>query len=187
MWNLGLLGAAGASVAIGTFELLQTATLTADAASVTFTSSGVWTDYEHLQVRMTGRTNRTVNLGIINVIFNGDTSTSYASHEMFGESPNSFDSYFAAASDVNIRVAFRVDASPAVANSVGAGVLDILDINSANKNTTTRSLSGNTDIVTLASGVYLKTDAITSMTFSPEASSSIISGSQFSLYGLRGA
>jgi hypothetical protein len=74
------------------------------------------------------------------------------------------------------------------ANIFGAAVVDILDPFSTTKNTTVRTLLGqtsSTNRVALSSGAFYSTAAITSVTLFPETES-ILAGSRFSLYGIRG-
>jgi hypothetical protein len=75
--------------------------------------------------------------------------------------------------------------SSATASSFGAGVMDVLDPFETTKNKTVRALFGNTIAprVELTSAVYLSTSSITSLSFS--AIGSLVSGSRFSLYGIK--
>ena len=183
---LGILDYPVGAAGVAAYDLLETEILTGSQASVTFSSGGVWADYQHLQIRATVRTDRSpINYGICNLIFNSDTTSSYANHEFYGTDGSVQTD--ANTSDANIRVALRGAGLGSAANSFGAGVVDILDINSTNKNTTIRTLTGSTDeaIIGLGSGAYFKTDAITSLTLSPEVGSNIVTGSRFSLYGLK--
>jgi hypothetical protein len=69
-----------------------------------------------------------------------------------------------------------------------ASVIDILDPFDTNKNTTIRVLTGFTGAINrvlLESGLWMNTDAITSITFDEYYGSSFAAGSRFSLYGLK--
>jgi hypothetical protein len=88
----------------------------------------------------------------------------------------------------------RGSSANAPASVFGAGVVDILDAFSTTKNKTVRAFSGNytaannlgdRQIVHLASGVYLSTTAINSLTL--YAANNLVAGSRFSLYGIRGS
>ena len=168
------------------FDLLETEILASDAASVEFTSGGVWANYAHLQIRATTRTDRTGTNGIVNIGFNSDTTAAnYRNHELFGDSSTVYSLNYSGYN--NIRVALRGAAVSSAADFYGPGVIDILDINSTSKNTTIRSLSGDQNIIALNSGCYFQTSAITTITFTPESASNIVAGSRFSIYGLKAA
>jgi hypothetical protein len=78
-----------------------------------------------------------------------------------------------------------------VAGAFGLGITDIFDAFDTSKNTTTRTLGGrnpvnnNEDRIALSSGLWVNTDAITSLRLSPEAGSLWLANSRFSLYGIR--
>jgi hypothetical protein len=184
---LGIFSAAGAGGVQGDYELIETITLGTATASVTFSSLASYAStYKHLQVRAATRTGRTgFATGAVSLRFNGDTSTSYRYHELFGN--GSSVSSFADSAQSSIRSAFVGASADTVASGFGATVLDVLDAFSATKNTTTRSLSGvATGGVTLNSGLYFQTNAVSSMTFTCIASTNFAVGSRFSLYGIRG-
>jgi len=188
MLLLGVLAAQaeGAVAVASDYDLLETEILASDTASVEFTSGGVWANYQHLQVRAAVRTDRTGTFGIVNVGFNSDTTAAnYRNHELFGDGLSVFSVDYSGYN--NIRVAFRGGGAGSTAGFFGANVMDILDINSTSKNTTIRSFGGATNNISLLSGAYFQTNAITTMTFTPESASNIVAGSRFSLYGLKGA
>lgn len=152
-------------------------------ASVEFDVSAYAGVYRHLKIVATPRTDRTGVNGIINIAFNSDTTAAnYRNHELFGDSSNVYSIDYSGYN--NIRVAFRGGASGSAANFYGGGVLDILDPFTTSKNTTIRSLSGDQNIVALNSGAYFQTAAITSIKFTPESASNILTGSRFSIYGV---
>jgi hypothetical protein len=67
--------------------------------------------------------------------------------------------------------------------------MDILDYGVTTKNTTMRALNGGHEYnwIALASGVWMNTAAVTSITFNmPLTSANFVSGTRFSLYGIRG-
>ena len=119
------------------------------------------------------------------VRFNGDTTNSYASHALAGQNGNvsSFDS--------SNSPAMYLVTSPGGSESMnyGAQIIEILDFNSTTKNTTIRTLMGyassNEQRVRLSSGLYNKTDAITSVSVVSWGGNTFSSGSRFSLYGIR--
>jgi hypothetical protein len=183
----GVLSAAGAGGVAGDYELIATELVGADTPSITFSSLATYSStYKHLQIRTASRNSRTgFSTGVVSLRFNGDTSSSYTYHELFGN--GSSVSSYADGSQTSIRGAFFVAGASTAANAFGGGVLDILDPFSTTKNTTTRSLSGVADAaVALTSGAFFKTDAITSITLLGIGGTNLVAGSRFSLYGIRG-
>jgi hypothetical protein len=138
-----------------------------------------------LQIRGTGRTNVAGDdLDEFVIRFNGDTGNNYATHQLQGNG-STVDSA-ASTSQNNIN---RVLAAGGLAgaNIYSAFVIDILDPFEASKNTTVRTFNGisTPPRVKLASGVWLDTDAISSISFAPSLGSTLNAGTRFSLYGLR--
>lgn len=171
----------------GDFESIQTVTVASTASAIEFTS--IPSTYQHLQIRYLTRTNSTIanDTNAVALQFNGDTTSSYATHYLYGTGSGT---PIAAAS------ASRADIFAGYANSNNysatnytANILDILDYRNANKNKTTRTLCGNdgngAGFVLFTSGVWLKTDAVTSIKLYPTTSVFAIN-SHFALYGIRG-
>lgn len=183
-WNLGLLGASG--MAAGAFDLLETTLISADTASVTFSSLGSYAStYKHFQIRATMRANGTT-LTFFRLRLNGDTGTNYASHRLLGNGSAVTSS--ASTSSIAMFLGNRLPGD-STANSFTTSVIDILDFGSSSKNTTVRNLSGFSDGVNghnivLSSGLWNNTAAVTSIEVS-SASDSFVSGSRFSLYGVK--
>lgn len=183
MWNLGLLGASGAGVA-GSYDLLETTILSSTASSVTFTGLGSYTDYKHLQVRLVGRSSRSGSGENLRIRFNGDTGSNYANHYLQGNGS----SVASGAETSNTGMwARNLNASSSPANAFGAFVIDILDFADTSKNTTVRTLGGSTsdNFIALSSGAYFSTNAITSIDLGTQFSQDFVTGSRFSLYGIR--
>jgi hypothetical protein len=171
---LGILAAAGGAPA-GAYELISTQVLASSAASVTFSS--IPQDYKHLQIRISARV--TTDDYVAKLNFNSDTGANYAFHRLIGNGSSVASS--ASASQAFIWTAIY----RSVANQFTAEVIDILDYSSANKNTTTRHLGGlATDQVQLNSGLWNNTAAVTAINLS--GYSDWVTGSRFSLYGIRG-
>ena len=188
-WNLGLLGAASFVAPAGAYDLLQTEILTGSQASVTFSSLGDYAGtYQHLQVRLTGRTSRASTVDSIQIRFNGVSTASYANHALRGL--NSSLTSYAQPSQNRIQFATVMGAN-AGANQFGAAYADILDPFSNNKNTTVRVMSGFVEpselVIYFGSGAYFSTDDIVSIELFSQAGANLVSGSRFSLYGLKGA
>jgi hypothetical protein len=183
LFPLGILSAAGAGGVAGDYELINTQILGSNQPSITFSSLGTYSStYKHLQIRATVRTDRAgaADGGIIR--FNGDTGANYAHHILAGDgsSVNSF-----ANTSQTQMVSLGGVGNTAAANAFSAAVVDILDAYSTTKNKTLRSLHGVTSI-NLSSGVRLNTVSLTSIELGPQLGTNFLTGSRFSLYGIRG-
>ena len=186
---LGILNSqAAAAGAAGAYDLLETQVLTSAASSVTFTGLGSYTDYKHLQVRMTVRTDRSSADDLTMIRFNGVSSSSYANHQLYGNGSSVQSS--AQTSQIYIRNT-RTAGGTFTASGFSAHAIDILDFSDTSKNTTIRQLyglTGNYKEIGLASGLFTSTAAITSINFANTLTgSNFVTGSRFSLYGIKGA
>jgi len=177
-WNLGLLGAS--TSAAGAFELISTTVLTANTASVTFSS--IPQDYKHLQIRYVARSTRASLKDDFDMIINSDTGANYALHLILGNgsSAGSF-------SGTNTNFAFLsgITGSTAAANNFGAGVTDLLDPFATTKNKTFKTLGGTSSEIQLTSSFRQNTAATTSILLRAR-DGNLVTGSRFSLYGIRG-
>jgi hypothetical protein len=169
------------------YELITTTVLTGNTASVTFSNLGDYSStYKHLQVRYTARTDR-ASFSIDDVIlrFNSDTGNNYASHLLYGNGS----SVLAAAETSASRTTWNVAAAAsATANIFSGGIIDILDPYSTSKNTTIRNLAGlhaADPQIRLSSGLWNNTASITTILLGPLLGSNFVSGSRFSLYGVK--
>ena len=186
---LGILSAAGAGgVAAGTYELIESQILTGTQASITFSNLGTYSStYKHLQLRYVGRTSYAGNGESMYFRFNGDTGNNYSHHRLYGT--GSGVSAVATSATSYINVGFI--ASGTGSSTFASGVVDILDTYSTTKNKTTRSLNGvhittGAHLVSFGSGARYNTASITSIELFTETASNFVSGSRFSLYGIRG-
>jgi hypothetical protein len=170
----------------GAYDALATVTLSASASSITF--AGIPTGYKHLQIRGIARsTTAGTAQDEIQLTMNGDSGSNYAYHFLYGNGSSAVAS--GGTSQTYIRSGFAPRAS-ATANAFSGIVLDILDYANTNKNKTIRSLAGGdtndtNGLISLCSGVWLNTSAITSITFKPESGNSFPQYSQFALYGVK--
>ena len=170
------------------FHHLETVLLGGNAASVTFSNLGQYSDYQHLQLRVAVRSNNGAVWEEMKLTFNGSTS-GYRSHLLGGTGSSVF-SAWSDTTDTYLKPwAFSVGAN-ATANVFGAAVLDILDAFETTKNKTVRALGGRVPAngetrIALSSGIWTNTSAITSITMAPEAGSQWVAGSRFSLYGIK--
>ena len=184
---LGILSAAGTGgVAAGAYELISSTVLGSNTPSVTFSSLGDYAStYKHLQVRVVARTVRTeVNDSII-TRFNGDTGSNYAYHRLYGTGSSVASS--AGASQTSILTG-ETSGNTNTSNAFFALVIDILDPYSTSKNTTTRWLNGGASSfnhIQLGSGLWNNTASVTSFALQPLNSANFLTGSRFSIYGIR--
>jgi len=182
-------------VLVGNYDALSTVTVPSGGlSSITFASIPQ-TGYSHLQVRAIHQTNRaTYNTSGLYFQFNGDTAANYSNHEI-QSIPNSPGSTVVAGATANASNITGISTSSSVAANVfGVSVTDILDYANASKYKTSRTLSGAdtngaasgyAGYVSLSSGSWRSTSAITSITFTPIFGTLINEYSQFALYGVK--
>jgi hypothetical protein len=166
------------------YELITTTVLTTDTASVTFSNLGDYSStYKHLQVRYAARSARAVSATTTVMRFNSDTGSNYRSHNLFGNGS----SVISDTTSATYMLAGITFGASATANAFNGAVVDILDPYSSSKNTTIRTLAGiSSSFVTFTSAFWNNTASITSITLLDESlSSNLVTGSRFSLYGIK--
>ncbi len=184
----GLLGVV--TPPIGDYESIQTHVVGAGGqASVTFTS--IPSTYKHLQIRGIWKDNRpTFTYDNVVIQYNGDTSTTtYAAHQAEGSgSGTPAAAAFTSSSGTGIAYPQTIP-NNSVASTFGAFVIDVLDYANTNKYKTNLVLSGfdtnGAGRVSVASGLWMNTNAITSITLAG-FNGSWSQYSHFALYGSRG-
>jgi hypothetical protein len=188
LFPLGILSAAAGGAPFSSdYELIQTQILGSSQASVVFSSLGDYSStYKHLQIRMTVRTTRTdSNSDFILFRFNGDTSTNYQAHRLYGNGSSVISEAVSGQNGIFLQRYVTAD----VANVFGGSVLDILDPYSTTKRKTIREFSGfvaTNKEINLNSGFFIDAGAsITSITLIG-GSVAFAAGCRFSLYGLKG-
>jgi len=168
------------------------ATITAGSGGVSnITFSSIPSTYKHLQIRGIAKTNRaTYSNDNIKLQFNGDSSSSYNSHNVYGDGSSAGANAFAwTAQYYSGSVGAQL-----ITNNFGAVIIDILDYADSNKYKTTRVLGGfdnnntGTDkgIIALNSGLWRSTSAITSVIISAAEGTGLQELSTFALYGIKG-
>jgi hypothetical protein len=155
----------------------------AGSASVSFTS--IPATYKHLQLRLIARGGSgSSNDSYMNLTFNSVGSSVYAAHQLFGDGSSASSNAFASQSVIYLN---RIAGGSTNSSSFGTVTMDILDYASTTKNKTIRALGGwdnnGSGRVSLTSGLYAQTTAITSLTLTPEAGN-FPQFSQFALYGI---
>jgi hypothetical protein len=192
---LGVLAQAGAGgggpTGTNVYELLETQILsnsTTNSISFSNLNSSYGSTYQHLQLRIVAKSAANANLDSVRLRFNSDTGNNYASHLLQGDGSAVTSSANSSAPNI---VLFQppggmIDSG----NSWAPVIIDILDPFETTKNTTLRSLSGNSapqfPRIFLRSAFWNNTAAITGMEiFISFIDNKFASGTRFSLYGMR--
>jgi hypothetical protein len=171
----------------GSFESIATVTVgSGGAADIEFTS--IPSTYSHLQIRMIAKTNRALNRDTINLTFNGTSGgTAYSRHGLYGDGTSV--AAEGSQSQPSILI-LRASGNSSATNIFGAIIVDILDYQNTNKYKTVRSLGGadfnGSGEMTLYSGSYQSTSAISSISMTPFVGTNFLQYSSFALYGIKG-
>lgn len=182
LWFNSFSSGAGASA---DYELISTTVLGSNTATITFNTSAL-SAYKHLQLRFTARSTIGGNADNMAIRFNSDSGANYSYHLLLG-ADTSTPTSSGGASQTFTYVPSQIVASAAASNIFSAGILDLLDFGSTTKNKTIRAFSGfhkgDYQRVGLSSGAWFSTAAITQIDLTN--SGSYVTGSRFSLYGLK--
>lgn len=168
------------------YDSIQTVTVGAGgAASIDFTS--IPQTYQHLQIRVLGRSTAADNNNDLMLQVNADTAANYAWHSLVGTGSAAAASGLASQSLPY--VAYRAfTAANATASIFGAAVIDVLDYSSTSKTKVFRALQGHdrngAGIGGHTSTLWNSTSAITSVKLTTSASS-FAQFSTAALYGLK--
>jgi len=184
---LGIWAASGAGGAGGgtDFQLISTQLVTGSPSSVTFSS--IPGTFRHLQVRMTLKdSNGGSTMDAAYFTFNGDTTAgNYALHYLDGNGSGVNTGY----SNSYVNSIRSVATTLFTSSAHSAHVMDIADYSQTTKFKTTRILGGaapsiySAQSVSLTSGLWMNTAAITSLTIGAVSGQTFVSGCRFSLYG----
>jgi len=176
----------------GDFHSIATTTVgSGGTGSITFSS--IPSTYKHLQIRFISQTNRSTadNADDVYIRFNSDSTDNYISHRLRGI-PSSTESVAIPTGSGFTAILLPTAAGvTANANSYGASIIDILDYANSNKYKTLKTLCGidanaSPSFITLASGFWRNTSAITSITLVPGVGNTFSQYSHFALYGIKG-
>lgn len=183
-FGLGFWAAAGSGEPPA-FEQITTTILGSSTSSVSFDVTGLGSTYRHLQLRYLARTSQSTPYGDVLLRFNSDSGSNYAWHQLRGNGS----SVSSSASTSQAQILLEATGNTAASNNFGAAVTDILDSFSTAKNTTVRVFiaraeSGDNGIF-LKSGLWLNTAALTNVSLTVP-SANFLTGSRFSLYGVKG-
>lgn len=180
--SLGIMDGAGGGG--GSFESIETFALGSDTASVTFSS--IPSTYKHLQIRINARGTRAAVDCRPRIRLNSDTGSNYSQHNLIGSGASVSAAGAASQTYLDAR---DVTGNTAAANIFGSLIMDIHDYSSTTINKTARGITGNdrngSGTIALWSGVWLNTSAISTILIYPE-SNNWLTGSVFSLYGIKG-
>jgi hypothetical protein len=182
-------GASGISLALeNNFMEPIASALVGSGGIVHITFDDIPQTYKHLQIRGISRDGNPSSAPAIGLIYNSDFGSSYKSHflEAQGSAVSSF-------SPGQVTYGYAGYPTPGAANSsmFAATIIDILDYTNANKNKTTRILSGydtnNTvdGYIDFVSSLWLSTDPIISITLKLQGDP-FAQNTRFSLYGIKG-
>jgi hypothetical protein len=187
---LGIFSAAGAGggpAAAPAYELISTTILGSTQSELTFSNLGDWSStYKHLQIRATIRSGKVAGDVPLLIRFNGITSNSYLYHILYGTNTTAAN-YSGGSPDNGIYLGNPIPGTSATASAFAGVVIDVLDSYSTTKNKTIRALYGGTspNAVQFASGGFFSTASVSSITIYPD-SGGWVSGSRFSIYGIKG-
>jgi hypothetical protein len=175
----------------GSYDSLSTVIVPSGGlASVTF--AGIPTGYKHLQFRIFAQCNRgTVGIDALKFTFNGVTGTSYSGHQVRSDGVSTL----VAGGDANLGyVGIGRVVGTTAGGTFGACVIDILDYSNTVKNKTIKAIGG-VDIngtvggiggaVSLNSAMFMNTNAISNLTFTPDGGTAFNQYSSFALYGVK--
>lgn len=170
----------------GDFESIATTTVGVGGTG-TITFSSIPSGYKHLQIRAFGQTNRgSVAYDGAQMRINGDTASNYSGHTLAGTGATALSGSL---STTYMQLPW-VGFGTTTGSNWGGAVIDILDYLDTNKYKTVRALGGadgnGSGYVTLTSGNWRSTSAITSVSFTPDGGTTFSQYSSFALYGIKG-
>lgn len=177
-----ILGVTASSYGLYTaFDSIATATGTGSSGTITFSS--IPSTYQHLQIRCNVIESPAGDTQILR--FNGDSGSNYARHNLYGQGTSAV--ALASTSTTSIPVGPIQQGLDSTQPS--PCIIDIHDYASTTKNKTVRVFTGidknGSGDVTLTSGLWMSTNAITSLTISVPGN--FTTSSTFALYGIKGA
>ena len=183
---LGIWASAQQLAANTAYESIATTTVgSGGAATISFTS--IPSTYQHLQIRIMARGNNANTYDSFLVRANSDTGSNYTYHGLVGDGSVAFT---AVVTPYNGFRGGEITGANATSGMFGVSVVDLLDYANTNKNKTMRILGGNDrnggGQVTLNSGVWMNTAAVTRIDITPVFGSSFVQYSSFALYGIKG-
>ena len=187
---LGILASSGA-VAGGSYESIASTTVGSATSSVTFTDSGAWTNYKHLQLRIALAGNTTGGVYYQTQVGNGsvDTSNNYNGHFLWTYGGGTVDAGSqSGVFGISDRMMFFYDQGQSGSEPI-VTVIDYLDYGSTSKYKTVRSLAGRdrngSGQIWFSSGLWRSTSAIDRIKVSVDGTNNMPANSIISLYGIK--
>jgi hypothetical protein len=170
-----------AAAALNSYESIQTVTVGAGGqSSIDFTS--IPSTYKHLQIR--GMATFTSGTNAIVMQNNSDTGSNYMWHQLYGTGST------AGASAASPSTTFQNVSVAPESGTVAGFVVDILDYGNTSKYKTSRSLTGydnnGSGVIALRSGLWMNTNAITSLTLKYDTGANFANNTKIALYGIKG-
>ncbi len=167
----------------GAYDSLATVTVpSGGVASITF--AGIPSTYKHLQIRCLVKSTLAGNSSAMAIQYNSIT-TGYFHHGLYGDGASA-GSYSVTSTNT---AGGSFTAGTAATSVFGAVIIDILDYASADKNKTTRILSGadfnGTGQIRFSSGSVALTSPITSLNLFDINGGTLSQYSSFALYGVK--
>ena len=169
------------------WEAIATTTLSGTSTGVTFSS--LTTDYVHLMVRITGRTdlNTTPGYDYVGIQLNGDTGANYGTTAGYG-----FNTTLGTEEEFGNAMGMKVRSTACdPENALMFGQIDVVipSYQSTNQNGCCVGIGGkagsSNGFNQFGGGYWDNTAAITSVTLNPGAGTNFNSGCTFTIYGLR--
>lgn len=176
-----------AAAAGGAYESIASATGTGSSDTITFSS--IPSTYTSLQIRAIIRGASSAGVSNAVIRLNGDTTdANYASHHLSADGSSLYP-YGSASGPVYLANCFPL--SNQAANIMGVLIIDIHDYASSTRYKTIRNICGvdtnsTSGVITLGSGLWENTNAVTSVTLSG-AGVNFTTTTQVALYGIKGA
>lgn len=184
----GTLAASGGVVP--DYELIATTVLGSAQNSITFSDLGTYAStYKHLQIRVVARSSRAAWVDNIAMRLNSDSGTNYNWHRMWAEGGNP--RYVENGTNRNEMRMVGISGSNIGNSLFTPAITDIIDSFSTSKNTTIRTFGGHAEItgtseISFGGAGWRNTSSISSITIFVESGNNFVSGSRFSIYGIKG-
>jgi len=182
------------TTATSAFDSLGTVIVSSATSAVTF--SNIPATYTHLHIRCLTR-GVTGSTCPVYLRVNSDSGTNYSTHQILGNGSTAYaDGHANASYILDGWGGFQSWSGDDLANTFGVGIIDILDYANTSKFKTARALwarenNASTPVtgrIVFESGAWRNTNAITTLTFTTEATTYGINWAprtEFSLYGIK--
>lgn len=167
--------------------LIQRVAGTGSSGTITFSS--IPQNYKHLQIRAIVRSTEAGSGTNYYTNLNGDSGSNYAAHRLQGDGTSA--TAAGAATQTGVFTG-RAPGGGTTTGTMAALIFDIADYSSTTKYKTLRQLSGQESnntyagLISLRSGLWMNTNAITSITFTIDSPANFTSTTSFALYGMVG-